>query len=166
MPLSLFVCALLASGGTATAQQPGGGVPLVLAGAVRPLQPPKEPGSWVLQLISRGGIGGQGIGEDVAISSTGSLPLVSHDSAGAVPAKDLQVLRDYISASTPSQWIGPSVSICSDCPTVLLVLTVRTSEGGAQSFTAFWDPVTKASVSAEARRIYDFARSITITPTK
>jgi hypothetical protein len=166
MPVSLFLCAVLAAGGTAAGLQPAGEIPLRFAGAVRPLQPPTEGGSWVLQLITRGGMGGQGTGEDLAISSTGSLPLLPHDSGRAVQTKDLQRLRGYVSGSTPSQWIGRSVSICSDCVSTLLVLTVRTSDGGVRSHTAFWDPVTKPSVSEDATRIYDFARSITLGPNK
>lgn len=46
------------------AQQPKwSGLPPVLLGAVREIQPPEGRGSWVVQVISRGGLDGRGEGD-------------------------------------------------------------------------------------------------------
>jgi hypothetical protein len=166
MPIFAIVWVLIATGVTPARTQTPGDVPPIFAGVVRPLQPPPEPGGWVLQVITRGGIGGRGSG-DFAISSTGSLPFPAPEGPRVVPANDLRLLREYVSTSTPSQWTArPVVSFCSDCVSTLMVLTLRTAAGTVHTYSAAWDQTTKGTVSEDARRIHHLALEVTRTRTK
>lgn len=161
MPIVAILCALTAAIGPVAAwTQSRGELPPVFTGAIRPLQPPDEAGAWQLQVITRGGIGGAGTG-DFAITSTGSITVFAPRATGAVKPDALGLLRDLVSTSTPSQWsIEPKVSLCSDCVSTLIALTVRTPAGGVETYTAVWDPTMKARVSRDAIRIYDLALSV------
>jgi len=158
MPIVAMLCALTAAIGPVAAwTQPRADVPIIFAGAIRPLQPPDAAGAWQLQVITRGGLGGGGTG-DFAINSTGSMTVFAPDTTVAVQADVLGRLREYVSASTPAQWtVKPGTSICSDCVTTLIALRVRTPEGGVQTYTAVWDPTMRANVSPDALRLYDLA---------
>lgn len=161
MPIVAMLCALTAAIGPVAAwTQPRGEVPPIFTGAIRPLQPPDGAGAWQLQVITRGGLGGRGTG-DFAINSTGSMTVFTPETTVAVQADVLGRLREYVSTSTPSQWnIKPAASICSDCVSTLIVLTVRTPASGVQTYTAVWDPTMKARVAPDALRIYDLALSV------
>ena len=161
MVIVALLCALTAAITNAAAQSRlPGEVPFIFRGALLPLQPPDEPGAWQLQVITRGGIGGGGTG-DFAITSTGSITVFAPQATGAVKPDALGLLRDLVSTSTPSQWsIEPKVSLCSDCVSTLIALSVRTPAGGVETYTAVWDPTMKARVSRDAIRIYDLALSL------
>jgi hypothetical protein len=161
MPIVAMLCALTAALGSVAAwEQPRLEVPLIFHGAIRAVQPPDGAGAWQLQVITRGGFAGGGTG-DFAINSTGSLTVFTPERTVAVQADVLHRLRDYVSTSTPSQWIAkPLASVCSDCVSTLIVLTVRTPAGGVETYTAVWDPTMKARMSPDAVRIHDFALSV------
>lgn len=158
MPIVVLLCVLTAAiGGGRETPQPLGEVPIIFTGVIRALQPPDGAGAWQLQVITRGGLGGRGTG-DFAINSTGSMTVFAPDTTMTVHADLLGRLREYVSASTPSQWnakLGPS--LCSDCVSTLIALTVRTPDGDLQTYTAVWDPTMKARVAPDALRIHDLA---------
>ena len=150
----------VAGGPVAPWTQPLGEVPLIFTGAVRQLHPPDGAGAWHLQVITRGGFSGRGTG-DFSINSTGSMTIFTPETTVAVQPDVLGRLRDYVSTSTPSQWSAKlAASICSDCVSTLVVLTVRTPAGGVQTYTAVWDPTMRARVSPDALRIHDLALSV------
>ena len=161
MPIAAMLFALtVAIGPVAAWTQPSRGLPLIFTGAIRPLQPPAGAGTWQLQVITRGGLGGGGTG-DFAINSAGSVTVFTSETTATVEPGVLGRLREYVSTSTPAQWNAtPGASVCSDCVTTLIVLTVRTPVGGVQTYTAVWDPTMKARVSPDALRIHDLALSV------
>jgi hypothetical protein len=135
-------------------------VPLLFAGAVRQITPPEGPGAWVLQVISRGGLGGRGAA-DLVITSAGGLTLSDPGPTNAVRANVLNSLGKYVRTSTPSQWTaGSKLSVCSDCVATLIVLSLRDSVGAVQNYTVFWDTTTRGSISADVLRIYDLALTV------
>jgi hypothetical protein len=135
-------------------------VALRFAGAVRQIEPPEGPGAWSLQVISRGGLGGGGTG-DRAISSRGGLTLFDTGATDAVPPDRLRLLGQSVRTSAPFQWsAGSKPSVCSDCVTTLLVLSIREEAGTVKTYTAFWDPTTRANVSADVLRIYELAATV------
>lgn len=161
MPIVAMLCALTAAMGPAAGwRQPRLEVPFVFNGAVRPLQPPDGTGAWQLQVITRGGLGGRGTG-DFAINSTGSLTLFMPETTMAVQADVLSRLQAYVNTSTPAQWSAkpPVISLCSDCVSTLIVLTVRTPADGVQTYTAVWDATMKVRVAPDAVRLHDLAIS-------
>lgn len=161
MPIVTMLCALTAAIGPIAAwTQPRADVPTIFTGAIRPLQPPDGAGAWLLQVVTRGGLGGGGTG-DFAINSTGSMTIFTPERRVAVQADVLARLRDFVSTSTPSQWSArPPASLCSDCVSTLIVLTVRTPEGGVQTYTSVWDATMKGRIAPDALRIYDLALSV------
>lgn len=100
--LTTLIALILAVSGSAAGQQlPRDGIPLAFVGAVRRIQPPENPGAWVLQVISRGGLDGRGTG-DLAISSDGALTLFKSGTAALAPPDVLRSLRQYIETTAPS----------------------------------------------------------------
>ena len=161
MPIVAMLCALTAAIGFVAARaQPLGDVPAMFSGSIRPLQPPDGAGAWQLQVITRGGIGGRGTG-DFAINSAGNMTVFTPDTTMTVQAEVLGRLSEYVGTSTPSQWSAKlAPSLCSDCVSTLIALTVRTPAGGIQTYTAVWDPTLRARVGADALRIHDLAQSV------
>jgi hypothetical protein len=132
-------------------------VPLQFVGAVRQITPPEGPGAWVVQVISRGGLGGRGA-SDLAITSAGGLTLSDPGPTNAVRADLLNSLGKYVRMSTPSQWTaGSKLSVCSDCVATLIVLSLRDSVGTVQIYMVFWDTTTRGNISADVLRIHDLA---------
>jgi hypothetical protein len=151
--------AITLSGSVAARQLPTDGIPIVLASAVRPLQPPDKPDAWVLQVISRGGFDGRGAG-DLTITSDGAVSLSNAATAASPPPDLLQSLRSYIQAAAPSSWTGSRLGICSDCIRTLVVLTRRQTDGLLNTTTAFWDATTRADVVPDVLRIHDLAKAL------
>ena len=153
--LAILIASIVAAGTLTEGRQAPADVPPQFAGAVRKLDPPEAPGAWVVQVLSRGGLGGRGTG-DRAISSAGGLTLFDPGTTGAVPPDRLHLLGEYVRTSTPAHWTSISASVCSDCVTTLMVLRVRDASGAVQTRTVSWDPTTRGKVPAEVLRIYDF----------
>src|SRR5688500_20382190 len=65
-------------------------IPPVLARAVQPLQPPPAAGSWILQVISRGGLDGGGTG-DFTLASNGEATFVWP--SGAASSVSLELVK-------------------------------------------------------------------------
>jgi hypothetical protein len=158
--LTLLVALTMAAATVVEGRQQPADVPILFAGAVRQIEPAQGPGAWVVQVISRGGLGRRATG-DRAISSTGGLTLFDPGTTGTVRPDLLSLLGEYVRTSTPAKWTaGSSVSVCSDCVTTLMVLSVRDATGALQTYTAYWDPTTRASVPADVLRIYDLVSSV------
>jgi len=135
-------------------------IPLVFAGAVRQIMPPEGPGAWVVQVISRGGLGGRG-SSDLAITSAGGLTLSEPGPSPALRADVVNSLGKYVRTSTPAQWAaGSKLSVCSDCVATLIILSLRDSVGTVQTYTVFWDTTTRGNISADVLRIHDLALTV------
>lgn len=134
-----------------------GDIPLPFVGAVRQITPPEGPGAWVVQVISRGGLGGRGA-SNLAITSAGGSTLSDSGPTDAVRPELLNSLGKYIRTSTPAQWAaGSKLSVCSDCVATLIVLSLRDSVGTVETYMVFWDTTTKGNISADVLRIHDLA---------
>jgi hypothetical protein len=157
---TLVVALTLAAATFVAGRQQPGDVPILFAGAVRQIEPPAGPDGWVVQVISRGGLGRRATG-DRAISSAGGLTLFDPGTTATVRPDRLSLLGQYVKTSTPAKWTaGSSLSVCSDCVTTLMVLSRRDATGALQIYTTYWDPTTKATVPADVLRIYDLVSSV------
>lgn len=150
--------AITLSGSVAGQPLPADGIPLVLASAVRPMQPPDKPDAWVLQVISRGGLDGRT--GNLTITSDGALSQSNAATAASPPPDLLQSLRSSIQAAAASQWTGSRLSICSDCITTFIVLTRRQADGLLHTTTAFWEATTRADVAPDVLQIHDLAAAL------
>ena len=159
--LTISMALLLGACSTAAAQNVlVDGIPPQLIGAIHVIEPARESGAWVLQVISRGGIDGRGAG-DLTIKSDGSAWLVRPGVAAAASPEVLSSLGQQIRTAAFNQWrVSSRLGICSDCYTTLIVLTRRESDDRTHTYTAFWDATTRTSVPAEVLRIHDLARAI------
>ena len=138
-------------------RQPPSDIPLLFAGAVRQIAPPEGPGAWVIQVISRGGLGGRGA-SDLAITSAGGLTLSDPHPTVGVRADVVNSLGKYVRTSAPSQWTaGSKLSVCSDCVSTLVVLSLRDALGAVKTYTVVWDTTTRVNISADVLRIHDLA---------
>ena len=157
MPHLAWLSITLALYGPAQAA-PAGRLPVRLAAAVQPIEPPQQPGGWVLQVLTRGGLDGRGTG-DLSINSLGGFGISGRDvvataSHGAVVPE----LDQYIRAILPAQWTAPAPSgICSDCIVTLMHLALRSVDGSVQTYSVFWDPTTQPQVPSELLRVHDLA---------
>ena len=140
-------------------QQPAPAVPPQFVGAVKDLQPPREPGSWILQVISRGGLDGQGAG-DRTISSNGNITLERTGVTDSILPDRLRPLGDNVRKTVAAEWTGTRSSVCSDCYVTLMALTLRDAGGTMQTRITFWDPTTQKSVPAEVMRVYEMAMAL------
>ena len=137
-------------------------LPPVFMGAVRPVEPPGQPGAWVLQVISRGGFEGRRTG-DLIVRSDGTATLITPgDGTTSIHPETLTSLGQRIRPMTTPHWttIDSRVGMCSDCTATLIVLTVREPSGLVHTHTAFWDATTKAAMPRDLLRIHDLAMTI------
>lgn len=155
--LTTLLALAMTTGTFVEGRQPPSDIPLLFAGAVRQIAPPEGPGGWVIQVISRGGLGGHGA-TDLAITSAGGLTLSDPEPTVAVRADVLNSLGKYVRTSAPSQWTaGSKPSVCSDCVSTLVVLSLRDALGAVKTYTVVWDTTTRANISADVLRIHDLA---------
>jgi len=141
-------------------QQPAtaGRLPQMLAQAVKPIEPPQQPGGWVLQVLTRGGLDGRGTGDLFVHSSGGGGIRHGDDAVTLSHVSFVSELNQSIRSLIPSQWTTPApASICSDCIVTLMHLALRGTDGSVQTYSVNWDPITQAQVPPELMRIHDLA---------
>src|SRR5262245_37030911 len=122
-------------------------LPQILAGSHRPPALPAEEGTWVLQIITRGGLTGGG-GGDITITSQGSVSCTQpHTTCVKNLSSDaLQPLAQFVMAPQLAGWGRSSLSICNDCYVTLLVLHRHEAGGEERTYIAYWDDMTQAKV--------------------
>jgi hypothetical protein len=126
------------------------------------LDVPAASGEWVLEIITRGGIMGQGAG-DIVIASNGRIACTGTKPRcpAAIAAESLRLLRDQVRLAAVAPWqVLRDGSICSDCQTTTLVLTSRNADGTLTTTHAAWDPTTRARLSDDVVRVYDIAAQL------
>jgi hypothetical protein len=143
-----------------TSQQPvpAGRTPPMLAAAVKQIEPPQQPGGWVLQVLTRGGLDGRGTG-DLFVRSSGGGGTSRGDNAVTLShVSFVPELDQSIRSLLPSPWTAPMpAGICSDCIVTLMHLAVRGTDGSVQTYSVNWNPTTQAQVPPELMRIHDLA---------
>jgi hypothetical protein len=120
--------------------------------------------SWVLRVITRGGIMGNGAGE-IQIASDGRTTCVAPRVCREFLAPEsLRLLRAQIDAAQAAEWRQlPPGDICSDCQTTILELTRRHEDGTFSTVRASWDPVTRARLASDVTRVGDMARTAALS---
>ncbi len=145
-----FVVAVVAMAGPAAAQ------------ITAPLEVPTTAGGWVLEVITRGGIMGQGAGE-IVIASDGKIACggVKTRCPAAMAAESLRSLQEQVRLAAVAPWqVRRGGTICSDCQTTTLVLTIRNADGTLTTTRAAWDPTTRAQLADDVVRIHDIAAKL------
>ena len=138
---------------TTTTQQP----PPTIQVAAQTLTPPDAPGSWVLQVISQGGIMGTGAG-DFVIASDGTLSClnVRAQCPTALAVSSLRQLEAGMRSAVSDVWqVFPPSSLCRDCLTTTLILTSRNADGTLSVMRAGWDPTTRSRLAAAIVQLHD-----------
>ena len=162
LAISAVLIATVAAVATAQSRPVDAVLPPVFLGAVRPVEPPGQPGAWVLQVISRGGFEGRRTG-DLIVRSDGTATLTTAgDGTTSIHPETLTSLSQRIGTMTTPHWttVDSRLGMCSDCTATLIVLAVREPNGLVHTHTAFWDATTKAAVPRDLLRIHDLALTI------
>jgi len=128
--------------------------------AFRDIQPvglSPEANAWAVQINTRGGFSGKGIG-NMVVTSQGYL------NWDEKPVKQCQVkLRDNsmqllsqtaLSANT-SSWKGIFSEYCADCIIYELVLKRREMDGSEKIYIAYWDNASESKMSNDVRIVYE-----------
>jgi len=115
-----------------------------------------EANSWVVQIITRGGIAGKGKG-DLTITSQGRLVWNEIKNQCNVKLRDdvLQMLAQTAFSADASEWVGRPSKVCSDCYVTAIVLQRREGDGIVRTYIAYWDDATAGKISGGLRKIYD-----------
>ena len=137
-----------------------GGVPIppAFADALQPVELPAGEGSWVIQVITRGGLTGGGRG-DLTITSQGSVSCQPAEAACGkkLSGEALQPLSQLVILTQPSRWSESTLGVCHDCYMTLLALHRREAGGEKRMWIAYWDETTQRRVPAKVMRIYEAA---------
>jgi hypothetical protein len=133
--------------------QPQIGVPPQFLGMVKAVEPPPGDATWVLQVVTRGGFSGAGIG-NVEVTSSGQLTCVVKSAAcgSALTSGDIGRLSSLLAALPSQSWTPSRTSTCSDCVQTLILLR-RRENGSVRTYSAHWDQ--SQPVPSELRQLYD-----------
>jgi len=115
-----------------------------------------EANSWAVQIITRGGLDGKGMG-DLTITSQGRLVWNEIKNQCNVKLRDdvLQMLTQMAFSADASKWVGLPSKICADCFKIAIVLQRREGDGIVRTYIAYWDNATEGKISGELRQVYD-----------
>ena len=115
---------------------------------------------WVLHVITRGGLGGGGLG-DVTIDSARAMTCTAAETKcpSRLAADRFQPLAEVVQRASALAWTG-ALSYCSDCMATLVVLRRRQPDNSEAISTAFWDITTQGNVAADVKRMYSMAMAL------
>jgi len=142
-------------------------LPAELKDAYKPAELPEGRDSWVVQVVTRGGLTGRGRG-DVTLKSDGLVscsPTVFDPCADTLAPASLESLSKLVHAANPKEWRDRPGAVCRDCYVVLFALQRRDAKGRAKSYTVYFDDTTLAQMPEEVRRLYAHALEFA-SPTK
>jgi hypothetical protein len=112
--------------------------------------------SWLVQVVSTGGLTGKGAG-NFTISSEGrvlcSLPEMHCPDRFAV--SQFSPLIEVIQSGRIHPFRPTPPSFCNDCFTWTIIIRSRDSKGTLQTYTALWDDLSRPQVPPEIIRIFD-----------
>ena len=158
MRITIFGIAAVAfiSVHAAAAQEPVGDRPVEIPWQFRAVvnasvEPPPGDGAWVLEVFTRGGFAGTGIGTFSITSSGVTCRQKSAPCAGPLPPDAIQHFADLLDDVGSGSWSPSSPSFCSDCVQTLLLLRKR-EDGSVQTRVAHWDQ--SQPIRVELRRLY------------
>ena len=125
-------------------------------GAFQKVELSPEANSWVVQIITRGGLDGKGKG-DLTITSQGHLAWNERKNQCNIKLRDdvLQMLTQTAFSADASKWVGLPSMICADCFKTAVVLQRREGAGIGRTYIAYWDSGTEENISDELRKVYD-----------
>ena len=115
-----------------------------------------EANSWAVQIITRGGFAGTGLG-DLTITSQGHLVWSAKENQCNVKLGDdvLRILTQTVFSANASKWGGQRASFCADCYVIEVVLQRREPDGIGRTYIACWDDSTAGNISEGLRKVYD-----------
>jgi len=121
---------------------------------------PEGNSAWVIQVVSTGGLLGNG-GGDFAISSEGKAVcnLQLRCPTDFKPS-DFQPLVEVIGTRDLHIPATPIVSLCRDCITRTMTISHRDSTGVLHTYSVSWDDTTKDKLPPQIIRIYDAVREL------
>ncbi|MEJ7575946.1 MAG: hypothetical protein WKF74_02955 [Pyrinomonadaceae bacterium] len=137
---------------------------------------PEGEGMWTVQIITSGGILGNGKG-DLALTSKGnfSQSLNSLMESKLLTSETLQPLAQLIAKAKIPEQVKPfiglasqtsSTSLCSDCYKTTFILSRREADGKIKTLVATWDATTKTQVAEEVLQIYESIQNLTAVKDK
>ncbi len=126
---------------------------------------PEGAGAWTVQILTSGGVMGNGKGNLVLIS-TGNFSRSQSSLSQSRPFKPeaLQPVTQLISKVQISEHVKPFVqqisqtsnaSLCSDCFKTTFILSRREADGTVKTFVVEWDVTTKAQIPEEVLQVYE-----------
>ncbi len=112
--------------------------------------------AWVVEVMTRGGFDGKGLG-DYRVTSAGKL---NRDYRGRldeiiVKNESLQIFAEFIPPATKVEWGKYGFGTCMDCVATFLRLKTRDKDGKVRTWIAYWDATTQRRVPSEVTRLYD-----------
>ena len=115
-----------------------------------------EANSWAVQIITRGGLDGKGMG-DLTITSQGRLVWNGVENQCSVKLREdlLQTLTQTALSANAYGWSRSTASVCADCYVTAMVLQRREGAGMARTYIAYWDDATAGNISEDLRKLYD-----------
>jgi hypothetical protein len=115
---------------------------------------PNKPGGWSILIATRGGFSSS-VASYLTITSAGQVTCGGEVTNCRVtldlPA--VATLSDLVALSWPA-FNTSSMSVCSDCLRIFLLINQRDDAGQQQIRTAFWDATTQARVPPDIYRLF------------
>jgi hypothetical protein len=128
------------------------------------MEVPAEPSAWVIRIVSGGGFTGQYRG--LVVASQGTVRCTAEiQCQGTLSATELESITRLLSEPVLSKWpqangsSSAPISVCSDCIRVWAEVRHRERDGTEKLYSTTWDDVSKSSLPAEIRQIYETALS-------
>ena len=121
------------------------------------IEAPAGAGTWVLRISTTGGIMGQGA-PVVVITSDGrqGCARAPVDCPPVLGAAALRSLHDQIRLAAGEGWLTvPANTLCRDCLTTTMRLTLHNGDGTTTMMTAAWDPTTRGRLAAAIGQLHD-----------
>ena len=144
----------------------------LLFNGASPVDVPEGAGAWAVQILTTGGILGNGKG-DLVLTSAGNFSRNQSLLTESKPFtfETLQPTAQLISKVQISEPVKPflqqisqssNASLCSDCYKTTFILSRREADGKVKTFVATWDAVTKTQVAEEVLQIYESVRNLIV----
>jgi hypothetical protein len=119
---------------------------------------PEGKQSWVLQIVTRGGLDGKGKG-DILVDSSGKVTCSKKemDCVETLSTARLQEFADAIAGIAAASWEKSAMGSCYDCYFILLRLRVRDRDERIHDLFAYWDSSTQSGMPKDVLRLYTLA---------
>ena len=116
---------------------------------------PADGDSWTVEVVTRGGLDGRGMG-DYRLTSLGKFSTSFRDITRDknIEKNALENFKAFIPLSVKVAWGHSSLGTCMDCIANLVRLRIRES-GQTKTYLAYWDVTTQRRVPEEVVRLFN-----------